>query len=140
MEDGAPENGLGKIETPAAIGIKLDLETTQDAALVVAGRVARQERMPLAREHHVQRARQPDPHRSRGLPCAQRGDGGPPVRLHLLAAESAAHAQTFDRDAMLANPERPATMACVSVGCCVEQCTRTPPLSSMAASAHCVSR
>ena len=94
----APQHRLGKIQAPAAVGIE------RDPHAFAAGRraskpaaIARQERMALAGERHVERARQPHAHRPPGLPCAQRRDGRPRIGLHFLAAERAAHAQTLHR-------------------------------------------
>ena len=53
--------------------------------------------MALAGERQIQRARQPHAHRPPGFPRAQRRDGRPRIRLHFLASERAAHAQTFHR-------------------------------------------
>ena len=95
----------------------------QPAVAVEARFEARQERMALAGEHHVERARQAHAHRPSGLPRAQRGDGGPRIGLHLLAAERAAHAQAFHRDLWRGMPSTRATISCVSLGCCVEECS-----------------
>ena len=59
------------------------------------------EPMALARHGQVLRAVQPDPDRAPGEHRAQGGDRRKPVRLHLLAAEAAAHAQALHRDVVV---------------------------------------
>ena len=56
------------------------------------------EPVPLAGHRHVLRAVQPQPHRPPGDAGAERGDRRVAVRLHLLAAEAAAHPQALHRD------------------------------------------
>jgi hypothetical protein len=51
--------------------------------------------VPLAGDGHVLRPGQAQPDRSPGQRRSQSGDGGEAVRLHLLAAEAAAHAQAL---------------------------------------------
>ena len=105
-----------------------------------AGRIARQIGMALAGQCHIERACQPDADRTMGLPRAERGDRREGVRLHLFAAEGSAHTQAGHRTRCLATPSARATISCVSVGCCVDEWTDTPPLSSSHARAACVSR
>ena len=61
-------------------------------------RQSRVEAVPLAGHREVLRAVQPQPHRSAGQRRAERRDRGEAVRLHLLAAEPAAHPQTLHGD------------------------------------------
>ena len=65
----------------------------------------RVEAVPLAGHRHVLRAVEPQPHRAPGERRTQRRDGGEPVRLHLLAAERAAHAQALHGDLVAVQPE-----------------------------------
>ena len=62
----------------------------------------RVEAVPLARHRHVLRAVEPQPHRAAGQRGAERGDRGVAVRLHLLAAEAAAHPQALHGDLVAA--------------------------------------
>ena len=72
----------------------------EDAAVVVEPRLPRDvERMPLAGHRDVLRAVEPQPHGPAREHRAERGDRREPVRLHLLAAEAAAHAQRLHGDA-----------------------------------------
>ena len=48
---------------------------------------------------------QPDPDRPAGQGGAERGDRREPVRLHLLAAEAAAHPQALHGDAVAGDAE-----------------------------------
>ncbi len=63
--------------------------------------------MALAGEREVQRARQPHAHRPPGFPGAQCRDGRPRIGLHFLAAERAAHAQTFHRHFVARDSQHP---------------------------------
>ena len=66
---------------------------------VVEARAPRDvERMPLAGHRDVLRAVQPQAHRAASELRAESGDRGQPVRLHLLAAECAAHPQRLHGD------------------------------------------
>ena len=57
-----------------------------------------EERVPLAGHGDVLGAVEPQAHRAPGERGAERGDGGQPVRLELLAAEAAAHPQALHGD------------------------------------------
>ncbi len=57
-----------------------------------------EERVPLAGHGDVLRAVEPQADRVPGERGPERGDGGQPVRLELLAAEAAAHAQALHGD------------------------------------------
>ena len=63
------------------------------------------EAVPLAGHRHVLGAVEPQPDRTTGERRAEGGDRGIPVRLHLLAAEAAAHPQALDRDSWLGAAE-----------------------------------
>ena len=52
--------------------------------------------MPLSGHRHVEGPVEAEPHRAPGHRGADRRDGGEAVRLHLLAAETAAHPQALD--------------------------------------------
>ena len=97
--------GFGQVEAPAAVRVERQPAAPRAGRRREARRVARQKRMPLPGERHVERPRQAHAHRAPRLPRAERGDGRPGVRLHLLAAERAAHAQALDRHLVLGEPE-----------------------------------
>ncbi len=61
--------------------------------------------MALAGEREIERARQPHTHGPPRLPGAQCRDGRPRIGLHFLAAEGAAHAQTFHRHFVARNSQ-----------------------------------
>ena len=61
--------------------------------------------MSLARERHVELARQAHANRPSCLEGTQGGDARPRVGLDLLAAEGAAHSKTLDRDGVTRQPE-----------------------------------
>ena len=63
------------------------------------------EAVPLAGHREVLRAVEPQPHRPTGEPGAESRHGGEPVRLHLLAAEAAAHPQALHGDLVVVQPE-----------------------------------
>ena len=102
---------------------------------------ARQEGMALAGERHVERARQAHAHGPPRLPRAERGDGGPGVGLHFLAAEGAAHAEALHGDLLRGDAEH-ARDDLLRLGwdAAWRSATATPPDSSSQAMAHCVSR
>src|SRR5919112_36660 len=54
--------------------------------------------MTFSRQGDVQFAREPHAHGPARLPCAERRDRGERIRLHLLAAKRAPHAETLDGD------------------------------------------
>src|SRR5262249_5298427 len=98
VEERSPRDRVGEIEAPAGVAEEGGGEREQAALIIEAHFVARQEWMALARERHIEHARQAHAYGQPRLPRADRGDGGVWVRLHFLAAERAAHAETFDRD------------------------------------------
>ena len=63
------------------------------------------EPVPLAGHGHVLGAGQPQPDRAPGERRPQRGDRGEAVRLHLLAAEPAAHPQALHGDVVVVQAE-----------------------------------
>ena len=94
----AAQHRLRQVDRPAAVGGEHRVERLQHAVLVEADLPADVERMPLAGHREVLRAVQSHPHRAPGELGAERGDGREAVRLHLLAAEAAAHAQALHGD------------------------------------------
>ncbi len=105
VEHRAPHHRLREVEAPATVGIQLQHETAQPAIVVEPGAVSSEKRMPLSGERDVERARQSHAHRPASFPRAQSGQRRPHIRLRLLAAEGAAHAQTLDRDLAAWDPE-----------------------------------
>ncbi len=101
---------------------------------------ARVEAMTLAGHRHVLLAGQPQAHRATRERGTEGGHCGESVRLHLLAAEAAAHPQALHRHPWLGTPSTWAVISWVSVGCWVLDCTNTWPFSSTIASEQWVSR
>ena len=91
----AGQHRLGQVEAPPASRGDRALEREQSAVLVEADLPLGVEAVPLAGHGDVLLARQPQPHRPPGDGRAEGRDGGVPVRLHLLAAEPAAHPQAL---------------------------------------------
>ena len=77
----------------------------QPAVVVEADPPLGVEAVPLAGHRHVLGAVQPQPDRAAGEGRAERGDRGEAVRLHLLAAEPAAHPQALHGDVVAGEPE-----------------------------------
>ena len=99
------------------------------------------EPVPLAGHGEVLRAVEPQPHRAAGQRGAERGDRGEAVRLHLLAAEPAAHPQALHGDLVArAGPARARRSPASRDGCCVLRLDEDLPASSIVASAAWVSR
>src|SRR3954454_6496637 len=63
------------------------------------------EAVPLAAHGEVLGPVEPEPDRAAGQDAAERGDRGEAVRLHLLAAEAAAHAQALNGHLVAVQPE-----------------------------------
>ena len=105
VEQRAREHGFGEVEAPAAVGGQRRLERREAAVVVEADAPGGVEPVPLAGHRHVLLAGQPQPDRSAGQRGAQGGDRGEPVRLHLLAAEAAAHAQALHGDPVAGQAE-----------------------------------
>ena len=103
MEQRPGQHRLGQVEAPAAVGGERRVEREQPAVGVEADPPGGVEAVPLAGHRHVLGAGQPDPHRAPGERRAERGDRGEAVRLHLLAAEAAAHPQAL-HDHVVAAP------------------------------------
>ena len=140
MKHGAPQDGLGEVEAPAAVGEQVDARGLQPAVAVEARREARQERVPLAGERHVERrgrrtrTGRPVFHApsaataAKQFACISLPPNAPPMRRHSTVTRCRG------------TPSTRATISCVSLGCCVEECSDTPPDSSSQASVACVSR
>ena len=99
------QHRLGQVEAPAAVGGERGVERLQPAVVVEADPPLGVEAVPLAGHRHVLRAGQPQPHRAAGERRAERRDRGEPVRLHLLAAEAAAHPQALHGDLVAVQAE-----------------------------------
>ena len=107
VEHGAPQDGLGKVEAPASVGVQVDARGLHAALAVEARGEACQKRVPLAGDRHIQAARKADPHRTAGLASPQRGYRGEAIGLRFLAAERAAHAQALHRHHMARHAQHP---------------------------------
>ena len=94
----AGEHRLREVEAPAAVGGQGRVQGDDAPVLVEADPPVGMEPVPLARHGQVLGAVQPQPDRTSGERRTQRGDRRKAVRLHLLAAEAAAHAQALHRD------------------------------------------
>ena len=101
----AGQHRLGEVQAPAAVGGECGVQRLQSPVVVEADPPVRVEAVPLAGHGQVLRAGQPHPHRAAGERGAERGDGGEAVRLHLLAAEPAAHPQALDGDLVVVAAE-----------------------------------
>ena len=99
------EHRLGQVEAPAAVRGQRRVEREQPAVGVEADPPGGVEAVPLAGHRDVLRAGQPEPDRATGQGRAERGDRGEAVRLHLLAAEAAAHPQALHGDVVAAPAE-----------------------------------
>ena len=85
-----------RLQPPSAVSVAV--ECLDPSVGVEPDLPERVESVPLARHGHVLGAVEPQPNRSPGEPGAERGDRGVAVRLHLLAAEAAAHPQALHGD------------------------------------------
>ena len=92
------EHRLGQVEAPAAVGGQRRLEGLDPAVVVEADAPLGVEAVPLAGHGEVLGAVEAQPHRAAGEGGAECRDGGQAVRLHLLAAETPAHAQALHGD------------------------------------------
>ena len=97
----ARQDRLREVEAPAAVSGQGGVQGEDASVLVEADPPVGVEPVPLARHGQVLRAVQPQPDRAPGERRTQRGDRRKPVRLHLLAAEAAAHAQALHRDVVV---------------------------------------
>ncbi len=101
----AGQHRLGQVEAPAAVGGQGRVERLQPAVVVEAHPPLRVEAVPLAGHREVLGAVEPQPDRPAGEHGAERGDRREPVRLHLLAAEAAAHPQALHGDLVAVQAE-----------------------------------
>ena len=92
------QHRLGEVEAPAAVRGERGDERPEPAVRVEPDLPHRVEAVPLARHRHVLGAGEAQPDRTAGQRGAERGDRGEAVRLHLLAAEAAAHPQALHGD------------------------------------------
>ena len=89
------QHRLGQVQAPPAVTGQRGLQRPDPVVGVEPDLPGRVERVPLAGHRDVLGAVEPQQHRPTGDRRAQRGDRGEAVRLHLLAAESAAQAQAL---------------------------------------------
>ena len=95
VAQGAGQHRLGQVEAPAPVRGEGRVERLQETVVVEADAPAGVEAVPLARHRHVLKAGEPQADRSTGEDCPESRDRREPVRLHLLAAEPAAHPQAL---------------------------------------------
>ena len=105
VKERPPHDRLRQIEAEPAVGEERDAQRLDLPARRKSRRVANEIWMALPGQRHVELARQPHANGTAGLPRAERGDRGPRVCLHLLAAKRAAHAQAFDGHVLARQPE-----------------------------------
>ena len=96
----AGEHRLGQVEAPAAVGSQRRLEPGEPPLVVETDLPGGVVAVPLAGHRHVLLTGQPQPDRAPGQRGAEGGDRRETVRLHLLAAEPAAHPQALDGHGM----------------------------------------
>ena len=96
VAQGPGEDRLGEVEAPPAVGGERRVEGTEQPVGVEGGAPPGVEAVPLAGHRHVLRPAEAQPHGAAGEARAEGGDGGEPVRLHLLAPEATAHPQALD--------------------------------------------
>jgi len=101
VAEGPGQDGFGQVQAPAAVGRQSCVQRLEAAVAVEADAPAGVEAVPLAGHRHVLRAVEPEPDWPPGEQRPERGDGGIPVRLHLLAAEAAPHPQALDGDVVV---------------------------------------
>ena len=85
-----------RLQPPSAVSVATSAR--EPAVRVEPDLPHRVEAVPLARHRHVLGAGEAQPDRTAGQRGAERGDRGEAVRLHLLAAEPAAHPQALHGD------------------------------------------
>ena len=95
MAHGPGEHGLGQVEAPSAVGGQVRVEGEDPAVLGEADLPRGVEAVAFAGHRDVAGAIEAQPYGSSGQCRTERGQGRVAVRLHLLAAEAAAHAQTL---------------------------------------------
>src|SRR5690625_4855451 len=98
VAQGAGQHRLGEIETPAAICGDGGLQRGESELVVEADLPRCMEPVSLPGHCHVVLAGEPKPDRSPRQCRTQGGYRSEAVRLHLLAAEPAAHSQTLNDD------------------------------------------
>ena len=124
MKQRAPHDRLGQIEAPAAVGEEREPQRLEAAVGDEAGGVARQVRMALAGERHVElrasAARAPAAASSR-----RRAPRSPPTGSPALPCRRTRRpcAGTRPSPGCAAAPSTRATISCVSDGCCVDECS-----------------
>ncbi len=105
MAERPRQNGFRQVQAPAAVRRQGGVERQQPSVVVEADPPLGVEAVPLAGHRHVHGPVEPQPDRPAGERRPQRRDRRIPVRLHLLAAEPAAHAQALDGDLVAVEAE-----------------------------------
>ena len=95
MAERPGQHRLGEVEAPAAVRGQRRLESLDQSVVVEAHPPLGVEAVALAAHGEVLGAVQPEPDRAAGQDAAESRDRGEAVRLHLLAAEPATHAQAL---------------------------------------------
>ncbi len=99
------QDRLGQVQAPAAVRGQRGVEGLDAALGVEADPPGGVEPVPLAGHGQVLGPVEPEPHRTAGQLGAERGHGREAVRLHLLAAEAAAHPQALHGHLVGGHPE-----------------------------------
>ena len=99
------EHRLAQVEAPAAVGGQRRRQADESAVVVEPDLPRGMEAVPLAGHGEVVGAVEPDPDRPSGERCPECGNRCEAVRLHLLAAEAAAHAQALRGDVVALHAE-----------------------------------
>jgi hypothetical protein len=95
VEERAVGNRLGEVEGPPPVGEELDPRRGERAVVLEAHGEAREKRVPLARDGHVEVAVELHPHRAPRHLRREGHEAGPGRALRLLAAEAAAHSRAL---------------------------------------------
>ncbi len=105
VEEGARQDGLAQVEAVATVAVELRVEGVDAPIVGVRDLEAPEEGVTLPGEGHVALSVEADAHGAPGLLGADRRDGGPGVRLDLLAPERAAHPQRLAGDRVAGDAE-----------------------------------
>ena len=107
VEEGAPEDGVGEVEAPAAVRVELQFDAAEASIVFEAGAEFREEGVALAGERHVEPAWQAHTNGALGFPRAQGCDGRPRIGLDFFTAERAAHAEALHGNEVARDAENP---------------------------------
>jgi hypothetical protein len=121
MEHGPQQHRGRQIHTPARIAVEIELQSQEFAAVVEAHFVASQKAVALAGNHHVLMAAEADPGGLSGFERGQGRDRSHRVRLGLLPAKAAPHAQAGHHHPVVWQVSTSATVCWVDEGCWVEE-------------------